>query len=185
MVDTFQSDQLWDAIQSGCHSMLDHDSKLARQAKAMVEAEIQEDPVMIGEAALEFFYGDVEDAENHRRKRDSGVELGMGDWMEMVGELLQQEYFLHHFREGQMKQGSRKKRQTSGTMGGILSDMEENSENDDEQDIEEDEEQLYATYLADVAYFFPMLDFYIPFNGTYNFLQQQYSLFSLPSKKMK
>merc|ERR1712096_391828 len=97
--------------------MLDHDSKLARQAKAMVEAEIQEDPVMIGEAALEFFYGDVEDEENHRRKRDSGVELGMGDWMEMVGELLQQEYFLHHFREGQMKQGSRKKRQTSGTMG--------------------------------------------------------------------
>merc|ERR1719352_1372254 len=61
VVENFQSDILWDTIHAGCQSMLDHDSKLARQAKKMADAENQEDPLVFGDAALEFFYGDDED----------------------------------------------------------------------------------------------------------------------------
>eukprot|EP00092_Neocalanus_flemingeri_P009056 GFUD01009747.1.p1 GENE.GFUD01009747.1~~GFUD01009747.1.p1 ORF type:complete len:252 (-),score=90.92 GFUD01009747.1:14-769(-) len=195
IVETFQSDQLWDTILSSCHTMLDHDSKLARQAKVMVEAELQEDPIVLGEAALELFYGDVEDEETHRKKRDSGEELGLGDWLEMIGEVLQQEYFLHHFREEQKKRGRRKKRQASPTMGGIFAVIEEDYENDyDYQEAEEDEDSeeddgkkypLYTPYIADVAYFFPLLDFFIPFDGTFMLFNEEYSFYDFASKRGK
>ena len=187
VVENFQSVILWDTIHSGCQSMLDHDSKLARQAKKMADAENQEDPLVFGDAALELFYGDEEDEETHRMKRDSGLELGLGDWLEMAAEVFQQEYFLNHFREEHVKKGMRTKRGASrlkrqATMGGVLAGTEELVDiEDDDQDSQG--QQLYAPYLADIAYFFPMLEFYIPFNGSFQFFQQPYNLFKTSFKR--
>ena len=180
MQETFQADILWKTVQSGCKTMLDHNSKLALQAKKLAEAESQGDNLLIGEAALEFFYGDEEDEEKHRAKRESESTFGTGlaDLFELASEVLQQEYFLHHFREEQESVAGKSRVKRQSTMGGILS--ENTDAFDDEELFDEDfsDDQIrYNPYIADIAYFFPLLEFYIPFDGSFIFLQEPYDIF--------
>lgn len=41
------------------------------------------------------------------------------------------------------------------------------------------EVERYQPYIADVAYAFPIVDFYFPFDGTFNFFETQYSVYDI------
>jgi len=182
IMENFRSDMVWDTMHAGCLALLDHDSKLSSQARNMAEAEVQDDPLYRGEAAFEFFYGDDEDRERHRIKRESDEAFGLIDLIDKVCEVVQQEYLLNHFREEvkgeeiRHKQGARVRRQAvaTGLLGGLLA--ANNNQNDDDDD---DAAPQYDPYVAEIAYFFPVLDFFIPFDGSFNFLEQKYDPFNL------
>ena len=62
----------------------------------------------------------------------------------------------------------------------VFSDTKGNEDTVGYDDVQADEkEPRYDAYLADIAYFFPVIDFTFPFDGSFHFLQTQYSVYDL------
>ena len=115
-------------------------------------------------------------------KRDNGAEFGLMDLAELFSEVVQQEYFLDHFRgelkkeEKRPRRGVRPKVKRQATFGGFLAGRGQTQADGDDDDDDDDDGgsgKQYASYVADIAYFFPLLEFFIPFNGSFKFLQQR------------
>ena len=179
MVENFKTDLVWDTMHAGCNAFLGDELKLESQARKMAEAETLDDPLLRGEAAFEFFYGDEEDNKRYRMKRDSDESLGLMDFVDLVCEIVQQHYFLNHFREELKQEKKRQKREAKSktvkrqaVAAGLFSLAD-----DDGGDT--DDVLPYEPYIAEIAYFFPFLEVFIPFDGSFKFLNQRYDPFNL------
>ena len=178
MMENFKTDLVWDTMYAGCNAFLDNKSKLASQARKMAEAETLDEPLLRGEAAFEFFYGDEEDNKRYRMKRDSDESLGLMDFVDLVCEIVQQHYFLNHFREELKQEEKRQKREAKSetvkrqaVATGLFSLADDDGDTDDVLPHE--------PYFGEIAYFFPLLEVYIPFDGSFKFLNQRYDPFNL------
>ena len=168
MMENFKTDLVWDTMYAGCNAFLDNKSKLASQARKMAEAETLDEPLLRGEAAFEFFYGDEEDNKRYRMKRDSDESLGLMDFVDLVCEIVQQHYFLNHFREEkrQKREAKSKTVKRQAVAAGLSS-------------LADDDDDTYEPYFGEIAYFFPLLELYLPFDGSFKFLNQRYDPFNL------
>ena len=94
--------------------------------------------------------------------------------------------FLNHFRQELKQEEKRQKREArsktvkrqavaTGLLGGVLADNNRNNDDDDDSD----DAQLYEPYFGEIAFFFPFLEVFIPFDGSFKFLNQRYDPFNL------
>ena len=56
-------------------------------------------------------------------------------------------------------------------------DEEEEEEEEEGRDEEEDDDDINLPYVGAAAFMFPLVEWYIPFNGTISFLAQPYNLY--------
>lgn len=198
---------------------LDFNSPLANQAKRLARAELSGSREHYAKAMFVSLYGDPEDEERRRMKRETNFKF-QADWHEEEGilqhlwEILQLEYFLYFYR--QKEHLHLRKKRLAPTFAGLLSSIDqidielasniaigdvgedggggssregqgqgqgrgegEDQGGGDDDVTEVEEEPRYNAYIADVAYFFPIADFYFPFDGTFHLFQTEFSAYDL------
>ncbi|XP_023324326.1 uncharacterized protein LOC111698272 isoform X2 [Eurytemora carolleeae] len=168
--------------------LMDQNCKLANQAKQLASAEEFGSSQEYAEAMFISLYGDPEEEEQRIVRRESKEKSKVG-LLGVIWEFIQMEYFLYFYR---YKDGLRKKRNVSASVAGLISttdfqlaqsihiDTKGNEDTIGYDDVLADEEEpRYDAYLADIAYFFPVIDFTFPFDGSFHFLQTQYSVYDL------
>ena len=152
---------------SCCHHWLDPTSRPALRARRLAEAEASGDRERLAAANWEAFYGDLEQEEAGRRVWEGEEEGGWWEVATMLLDLLQQEYLLQHYRRQQQRAG--RQRRDAPSLGGLLDrKVWAAPEPEPEPEFQPDG---HVPYYAEVAYFFPLLTFWIPFNGTVEFFQ--------------
>eukprot|EP00088_Acartia_fossae_P069511 TRINITY_DN9100_c0_g1_i11.p1 TRINITY_DN9100_c0_g1~~TRINITY_DN9100_c0_g1_i11.p1 ORF type:complete len:235 (+),score=29.71 TRINITY_DN9100_c0_g1_i11:51-755(+) len=175
-------------------AVMDHKSLLAQQAQRLAIAEITGNRTEFAEATFESLYGNPEEERvKAERKGNLAEEKTL---LEAIWESVQFEYFLAYYRK-QERPKSRAKRHMPGALNKRFDDLNKRIVDLDLEiahtiDFGESEEEglgndgepvpeveRYSPYIADVAYAFPVLDFFFPFDGTFNFMETQFSVYDL------
>jgi len=171
---------------------LDFNSPLAKQAKRLAVSELSGSREEYADAMFVSLYGEPEEEEKRRIKREANYEFQEDEGiLQHIWEMVQFEYFLYYYRH-QEQIGKRKKRMAP-TFAGLLSSINQidvelasnikigDVEDGEEEDSVEEpyEEPRYNAYIADVAYFFPIADWYFPFDGRFHFFQTEFSVYDL------
>jgi len=157
---------------------MDHKSVLASQAKQLAHAEVSGEKDELASAMFLSLYGDKEDDSSNATDSNSSKphEIGMG---EAFWEFLQMEYFLALYRS---KERLVRKKRRAQTIGGLIQDFDVDVSSSFSVTPESETEATeYSPYIADMAFFFPVIDFLFPFTGSFNFFQTEYNLFTLMS----
>jgi hypothetical protein len=163
---------------------LDHNNALALQARRFAIAETSGNITEYADAAFTSLYGDSEQA---KEKQGRTISSGNGiTLLESVWEYIRFEYYLRYYRRVEHRAG-RQKRHVLGALNPRIADMELEisqslSVGDDEffGDGEPVKEiNRFNPYIADIAYAFPIIDFFFPFDGTFHFFETEYSIYDL------
>jgi len=178
--------------------LMDHNCTLAAQARRLAAAEASGSRSEYASAMFESFYGSKEEESLRRQRRGTNGKTGALTLMSAVWEFVQLEYFLAYYRRRQrrLKAKGRHRRFVPAATG-LLKDIDievashisvgngggdgaEGGDGGGGGDGEPVPEQpLYEAYIADLAWFFPIADTYIPFDGTFTFFQSDYNLYDM------
>jgi len=162
---------------------LDHNNELAMQARRLAIAETSGNITEYAHSTFTSLYGDTQQKQEKQGRSISG---GNGiTLLESVWEYIRFEYYLRYYRRMEHRAG-RKKRHVLGALNPRIADLD--LEISQSISIDDDffgngepvpEIERFNPYIADIAYAFPIIDFFFPFDGTFNLFETQYSVYDL------